>query len=159
MLYYQLTLLSQKEEFNKTEKAVSMGEKIDLAKQTLSSFPFELTIDQKNALSTIRKALNSEKPMNILLQGDVGSGKTIVAIVSMMMAAESGFQTLLMAPTEILAKQHYQTLQKLLPESLKTELLVGGIGDKDKKEIIGRIKSGMTDIIVGIHALFQSKVE
>src|SRR5690606_5825294 len=106
MLFYQLTILSQQDEFVKTETANPMGKSLKLAKHTLASFPFELTEDQKNALNIIWKKLNSTTPMNILLQGDVGSGKTIVAIVSMMMAVESGHQTLLMAPTEILAKQH-----------------------------------------------------
>ncbi|MER3329708.1 MAG: ATP-dependent DNA helicase RecG, partial [Candidatus Kapaibacterium sp.] len=159
MLFYQLTILSQQDKYVKTEKAAPMGKSLKLAKETLASFPFELTEDQKNALNIIWKKLNSSKPMNVLLQGDVGSGKTIVAIVSMMMAVESGHQTLLMAPTEILAKQHYKTLQTLLPESIRTELLVGGLTAKDKKETLGKIESGLTDIIIGTHALFQDKVE
>lgn len=158
MLFYQLTILSQQDKFIQTENASPMGKKLTLAKQTLASFPFELTEDQKKALNIIWKNLNSTKPMNVLLQGDVGSGKTIVAIVSMMMAVESGHQTLLMAPTEILAKQHYKTLQSLLPESIRTELLVGGLSAADKKETLGKIKSGLTDIIIGTHALFQDKV-
>jgi ATP-dependent DNA helicase RecG len=159
MLFYQLTILSQQNKYVKTEKAVPMGKSLKLAKDTLKSFPFELTIDQKNALNLIWKKLNSTTPMNVLLQGDVGSGKTIVAIVSMMMAVESGHQTLLMAPTEILAKQHYQTLQSILPDSIRTELLVGGLSAKDKKETLGKIESGLTNIIIGTHALFQDKVE
>ncbi|MCB0702778.1 MAG: ATP-dependent DNA helicase RecG [Candidatus Kapaibacterium sp.] len=159
MLFYQLAILSQQDKFVKSEKAIAMGKSITLAKATLKSFPFELTNDQKNALNLIWKKLNSTIPMNVLLQGDVGSGKTIVAIVSMMMAVESGHQTLLMAPTEILAKQHYKTLQSLLPDSISTELLVGGLSAKDKKEILGKIESGLTNIIIGTHALFQDKVE
>lgn len=158
MLFYQLTILSRQDKFVKTEKSTPMGKSLKLAKQTLASFPFELTDDQKNALNIIWKKLNSTTPMNILLQGDVGSGKTIVAIVSMMMAVESGHQTLLMAPTEILAKQHYKTLQSILPESIRTELLVGGLSASDKKETLGKIESGLTNIIIGTHALFQDKV-
>ncbi|TNE34687.1 ATP-dependent DNA helicase RecG, partial [bacterium] len=159
MLFYQLVVLSQKNKFISNELALPMGQQIELAKKVIKSFPFELTDDQKNAVKIIRNNLKSEKPMNLLLQGDVGSGKTIVAIITMMMAVDSGCQTLLMAPTEILAKQHYKTLQELLPNNIRTELLVGGLSASEKKETLGKIKTGLTDIIIGTHALFQDKVE
>jgi ATP-dependent DNA helicase RecG len=159
MLFYQLVLLGQRYKFIKSEKAIPLGGKITLAKEVLNSFPFQLTNDQKEAVKIIRDKLNSEIPMNVLLQGDVGAGKTIIAVVTMAMAVDSYCQTLLMAPTEILAKQHYKTLQQLLPSSISTELLVGGMSKAEKNEILGRIKSGLTNIIIGTHALFQEKVE
>lgn len=159
ILFYQLVILSEMNKFIITEKANPIGFNISLAKKVIKKFPFELTDDQKNAVNIIRKKLQSETPMNVLLQGDVGSGKTIVAIITMMMAVESGCQTLLMAPTEILAKQHYKTLQDLFTGHIRTELLVGGLSASEKKETLGKIKSGLTDIIIGTHALFQDKVE
>lgn len=159
MLFYQLVILGQKSKYIQSEKAIPIGKDSSLAKEILKSFPFELTVDQKNAVNLIKEKLNSEIPMNVLLQGDVGSGKTIVAIVTMALAVASDCQTLIMVPTEILAKQHYKTLQELLPSSVSTELLVGGIPKGEKNEILGRIKSGLTNIIIGTHALFQEKVE
>jgi len=158
MLFYQLSILSQVRDFVETEKAIPLGQKLSKAKELLGSFPFELTEDQRNALNTIWSRLKSDIPMNVLLQGDVGSGKTIVAFVSMMMAVDSGCQTLIMAPTEILAKQHYKSLQKILPDGVTTELLVGGMKKKEKSEALAKIAAGLTNIIIGTHAVFQDKV-
>ena len=94
-----------------------------------------------------------------LLQGDVGSGKTIVAFYSILTAIEAGFQTALMAPTEILAKQHFQTLQPLAKATnIKIDILTGKMGSKERNQIISNTKSGSTQLLIGTHALFQDDV-
>ena len=123
------------------------------------SLPFKLTNDQKNVLEEIRLDLNSKKRMNRLLQGDVGSGKTIVSIIAMYLNNISGYQSALMVPTEILANQHFNNIKKLLGDRLKIELLTGSTSKKDKIRIYDELKNGDINIIVGTHALIQDDVE
>lgn len=120
--------------------------------------PFKLTNDQKNVLEEIRLDLNSEKRMNRLLQGDVGSGKTIVSIIAMYLNSKQGFQSALMVPTEILAVQHYNTIKKLLGDKVKIELLTGSTSKKDKIRIYEELENGEIEIIIGTHALIQEDV-
>lgn len=123
-----------------------------------SRLHFTLTNDQKKAIREIVDDLNSSKRMNRLLQGDVGCGKTIVAIIAMYLNKLSGYQSALMAPTEILATQHYQNIKDLLGDSVHVELLVGSLSKKEKTRIYQGLQDGSIDIIVGTHALIQSDV-
>ena len=121
--------------------------------------PFELTGAQKRVLKEIRADVGSGRQMNRLLQGDVGSGKTLVALMAMLMAVDNGYQACMMAPTEILATQHYETLSSLLrPIGVRTELLTGSIRKKQREEIHEGLVSGDVKILVGTHALLEDTV-
>ncbi len=125
----------------------------------ISSLPYQLTSDQKIVLDEIIEDLKSCRRMNRLLQGDVGSGKTIVAILSMYVNYLSGYQGALMAPTEILAKQHYNTITSLLKETnVVVRLLTGSIKKVDKEKIYKELEDGSCDIVIGTHALIQESV-
>ena len=126
----------------------------------IKGLPFELTSDQNNALKEVIDDMNSSKQMNRLLQGDVGSGKTIVAILAMYYNSLCGYQSALMAPTEILATQHYNNIKELLKDTgVRVELLTGSVNKKEKKLIYDDLKNGNVDIIIGTHALIQDEVE
>ena len=121
--------------------------------------PFELTGAQKRVIKEIRKDMGTGKQMNRLLQGDVGSGKTIVALLCMLIACDNGFQACLMAPTEILAKQHYQNISKLLNDlPVTVALLTGSTKAAERKPILKDLAEGKLFIIVGTHALLEDKV-
>jgi ATP-dependent DNA helicase RecG len=123
-------------------------------------FPFKLTHSQEKAIRDIHDDMCSERPMNRLLQGDVGSGKTVVAIYALLAAIANGFQTALMAPTEILAEQHHRTLKGFLADAkVRVLLLTGGSKAKLRKENIERIRQGEVDLVVGTHALIERDVE
>ena len=122
--------------------------------------PFELTGAQTRALREIMDDLTAPRRMNRLLQGDVGSGKTVVALFAMLLAAENGMQSALMAPTEILAEQHARTLQKLVGDlPVKVVLLTGSLGAKARREALAAAASGEATIVVGTHALIQEGVQ
>ena len=126
----------------------------------IKTLPFELTNDQKKALDEIISDLSSNTRMNRLLQGDVGSGKTIVAILAMYYNYLCGYQSALMAPTEILAVQHYNNIKELFKDTpVVVELLTGSITKKDKMPIYEDLKNGKINIIIGTHALIQEEVE
>ena len=121
--------------------------------------PFDLTGAQKRVIREIREDMRSGRQMNRLLQGDVGSGKTLVALMSMLLALDNGCQACLMAPTEILATQHYHTFLSLLDGlGIQTELLIGSVRAAEKKKIKQRIASGETHLVIGTHALIESDV-
>jgi ATP-dependent DNA helicase RecG len=121
--------------------------------------PFELTGTQKRALSDIKQDVQSGTQMNRLLQGDVGSGKTVVAIGAILMALDNGCQSAFMAPTEILAEQHYRTLQKFLqPLDVNVRLLVGNQKKKLRTDILTALEGGQCDVVVGTHAIIQENV-
>ena len=127
-----------------------------------AKLPFELTGAQKRALSEIGKDLASSHPMNRLLQGDVGSGKTIVALLTLLVAVESGLQGALMAPTEILAEQHHRNIRQLLEQAgvdCTTVLLKGSLRAAPRRDALQAIKSGEARLVVGTHALFEPGVE
>ena len=133
-------------------------------REKLNSFikkiPFQLTNDQKEAVEDIIKDLESKNRMNRLLQGDVGSGKTIVSFIAMVANYLSGYQSALMAPTEILAVQHFNNLKEFLKDSnINVELLTGSATKKDKLRIYEDLKNGDIDIVIGTHALIQEEVE
>jgi len=122
--------------------------------------PFALTKGQKTALSDVRTDLKSGLQMNRLIQGDVGAGKTVVAIGAMLMAADNGMQAALMAPTEILAEQHYQTINTYLqPLRVNFRLLTGGQSTSLRRDVLSDIAGGTCHIAVGTHAIFQEKVQ
>lgn len=124
-----------------------------------NNLPFDLTGAQKRVLKEIRKDVASEVHMNRLLQGDVGSGKTIVALLSMLLAIDNGFQATLMAPTEILATQHYKAIVDLLNGiDVKVELLTGSTKVKKRREIHQQLEDGSLHILIGTHALLEDKV-
>ena len=128
-------------------------------KHFVAKLPFELTPAQKRALWDILQDFERESPMNRLLQGDVGSGKTVVAGAASFQASLAGFQTAFMAPTEILAAQHAETLTKLLaPHGLTIALLTGSVKGKARTELLAHVADGSVDVVVGTHALFQSAV-
>ena len=126
----------------------------------IKKLPYKLTNDQLNAINEIIEDLKSPNRMNRLLQGDVGSGKTIVSFIGMLANHYSGYQSALMAPTEILATQHYNNLKKFLEGTdIKVELLTGSTTKKDKQQIYKGLKEGTISMIVGTHALIQEEVE
>jgi ATP-dependent DNA helicase RecG len=139
-----------------SEKGISFAMTGKITSKLIENLPFRLTSAQQKVISEIEKDMEAPKPMNRLVQGDVGSGKTVVALIAMMGAVESGYQSALMAPTEILAEQHYLNIRSMAESlGLKICLLTGGKKDGD----YGSIASGEADIIVGTHALIQEGVE
>lgn len=121
--------------------------------------PFELTGAQKRVLKEIRADVKQGIQMNRLVQGDVGSGKTVVALMSMLMTLDNGYQSCMMAPTEILATQHYETIRNLLKEMpVRVHLLMGSTPTREKKKIYQALEMGEVDILIGTHALIESKV-
>ncbi len=122
--------------------------------------PFELTNAQKRVLKEIRVDTGRGKQMNRLLQGDVGSGKTIVALLNMLLAADNGFQAVLMAPTEILARQHYQGIKELLePLPVEVAILTGTTKGKERRALLGQLAAGTIHILVGTHAVIEDPVQ
>ncbi len=139
----------------KTKKIFNSKKQIEI----ISKLDFILTNDQKKTLNEINKDLCSDKKMFRLLQGDVGSGKTIVSLISSFNTINSGFQVAVMAPTEILARQHFLLAKKIFPKEIYIELLSGKSTYKDKKNISEKLRNKKIDIIFGTHALFQKKIE
>ena len=129
-------------------------------KDIISSLPFKLTKAQSRALNEIIEDMKSPKVMNRLVQGDVGSGKTVVALLALANCVLNGYQGALMAPTEILAEQHYISLTETLKEfGMNVELLVGSLTKKQKEKVLERVKNKEIDILIGTHALIEDKVE
>ncbi len=155
------TFLVNSEIRKKIKKIKKTKKKFDTKKQNeiLNRLDFALTNDQKKTLNEINKDLCSDKKMFRLLQGDVGSGKTIVSLLSAYNTINSDFQVAVMAPTEILARQHFFLAKKIFPRNIKIELLSGKSAYKDKKNILDKLIKNEINIIFGTHALFQNKVE
>ncbi|WP_426669274.1 ATP-dependent DNA helicase RecG [Mucilaginibacter sp. McL0603] len=125
-----------------------------------NKLPFELTNSQKKVLKEIRQDTQRGVQMNRLLQGDVGSGKTVVALMSMLIAIDNGFQTCIMAPTEILANQHYQTIKSLVGDGfIEVALLTGSTKKKDRNVLHEKLENGQLKILIGTHALIEDKVQ
>ncbi len=134
----------------------------DQVKTFLNRLPYKLTQAQMRTWSEILTDLSGGLIMNRLIQGDVGSGKTIVAFLALLTAAYNGFQAALMAPTEVLARQHYESLSQMLSKQgmeIRTVLITGSMNAKEKREAYEKIRSHQTDLIIGTHALIQEKVE
>jgi len=129
-----------------------------LCRNFIKSLPFALTEGQKNAIEEIIADMSAPFPMNRLLQGDVGSGKTVVALATAMLPVSADRQTAFMAPTEILAKQHFETIKKLLPSGIKSVLLTGSSSNIERNEILSGLADGSIKLITGTHALIQSDI-
>jgi len=155
----QMKFLLRKRKNNKKLTIQKSIKKNFLLKDFLNKVPFQLTKSQEKVLDEIKSDLSGLTPMSRLLQGDVGSGKTIIAIASLLIELEKDQQGALMVPTEVLASQHYKNLiQFLNPLLVSVELLTGNTPQKKRKEILTNLKNGMVDILVGTHALFEDKV-
>lgn len=160
-IFYFECLVAQNK-FHRDSTVVNSPFKIktSLVKDFLSTLNFELTKSQLNVLHEIRLDLESSKPMNRLLQGDVGSGKTIVALISMLIAIDNNSQSAFLVPTEILADQHYKTFSKMLSRfNIKIDLLISSVKKTKKDNIIKSIKNGETNIVIGTHAIIEDKIE
>jgi ATP-dependent DNA helicase RecG len=159
-----LTVLRERMRLVK-EKAINIPISLKVIKKFIKSLPFKLTEAQKRSSWQILKDLEKDHPMNRLLEGDVGSGKTVVAVMAALNVCQAGFQVVFMAPTEILARQHFQEISKLLKSfNLKIGLLTGKENRLNKRKIsrkslLKKIKEGEIDISIGTHALIQDKVK
>lgn len=157
LLILQLGLLRLK---GRNRKLTALKIIHDYSDELITRLPFELTNAQKSAVNEAVVDMTKDKPMNRLLQGDVGSGKTAVAAVLMFNAARNGFQSALMAPTEVLASQHYHSISKLLNQSgIKVMLLTGSTPTAERRTVLSQLKDGEISIIIGTHALIQETVE
>ena len=155
LFFFEMVLALRKRGTRVQEHGVFIEPRSKKARELLDKLPYELTNAQKRVLNEIATDFRSGNPMNRLLQGDVGSGKTIVSVFAMLMAIESGYQTLIMVPTEILAEQHFRSISALL-EGMDVRIvqLVGGQKKKVRSSVQDEITSGKAQIIVGTHALF-----
>ena len=159
LFFMELMLGFRRKRYRTDAAGISFDKVGDKVKQLVSWLPFELTNAQKRVMHEIRADMKSPKPMNRLLQGDVGSGKTIVALLSMLIAVENGYQSAIMAPTEILAEQHFLIIYKMLEDiDVHATLLLGAQAKKVRKERLVAISSGEAKIAVGTHALIQEGV-
>lgn len=157
--YFEIIVALKKTYLKEIKKTPSLKIKSDLIKKFLTLLPFELTKAQLATLHDIRKELESEKPLMRLIQGDVGSGKTVVALISMLIAVDNNYQAILMAPTEILAQQHYKTITKLLEGlNINIHLITGGSLTKQKRKTIEKIATETPSIIIGTHALIEANI-
>lgn len=155
----QVGLVMRKRRLERQARGVSHQTEGELIERFLQSLPFELTADQKKVISEIKADLSRPHPMNRLLQGEVGSGKTVVALASLVMATQDSYQGAIMAPTEVLAEQHYRRVKELLGDlKLRVAILTGGGTGEKKKKLLEEIRQGEIDIVVGTHALIQKEV-
>ena len=155
----QLALLALKNKTYNEEIGIEFDKNVHIS-DVIMKFPFNLTNAQRRVLEEIEKDMESRKPMNRLLQGDVGSGKTAVAMCAAYKAVKSGYQVAVMAPTAILATQHLENFKGMLDDlDIKSELLISGISKKKKEELLERLKNGEIDILIGTHALIEENVE
>ena len=159
LFYLQLSLLKQKYIRSREDKGIHMPKVGDAFNLCYNSLPFPLTGAQKRVITEIRNDMKSGRQMNRLLQGDVGSGKTMVAVLTALLAIGNGYQACIMAPTEVLAQQHYKNIQKFLaPTSVKSALLTGSSKTAERREIHAGLSDGSIGIIVGTHALIEDNV-
>ena len=159
LFYLQLSLLKQKYIRSREDKGIHMPKVGDAFNLCYNSLPFPLTGAQKRVITEIRNDMKSGRQMNRLLQGDVGSGKTMVAVLTALLAIGNGYQACIMAPTEVLAQQHYKNIQKFLaPTGVKSALLTGSSKTAERREIHAGLSDGSIGIIVGTHALIEDNV-
>ena len=158
LLSTQLALLQLKNSNLKDHKGISFSKDAHMS-DVINSLPFNLTKAQLRVLEEIDKNMEQDKSMNRLLQGDVGSGKTVVAMISAYKAVKSGYQVAVLAPTAILATQHLENFQKILKKfDIRCELLISGITKKKKTEILEKLQNGEIDILIGTHAMLEENV-
>lgn len=155
IFYFQLSMKKLKRNNDDAIRFEIRDETFDF----INSLSFKLTNSQNKVLEDIFNDMSSDRQMNRLIQGDVGCGKTIVSFIAMFNVVKNGFQSVLMAPTEILARQHFENAIELFEKhNIKVELLVGSLKESEKKTIREKIENGQVDIIIGTHAVFQEKV-
>ena len=160
LFYVQLNILR----YSKDRQRKYRGLRFERVGEIFNTFysqnlPFELTGAQKRVIKEIRKDMGSGRQMNRLLQGDVGSGKTLVALMSMLIALDNGYQACMMAPTEILAAQHYETIRKFLfGMDVRVELLMGSVKGKKREKILRDLLTGDVQILIGTHAVLEDTV-
>jgi ATP-dependent DNA helicase RecG len=158
--FFQLMLARARARLKERTKGISFSIRSKLARQLVDGLSFKLTAAQKRVINEITSDMQSEKPLHRLLQGDVGSGKTVVALIAILIAVENGYQAAFMAPTEILAEQHFRTLASFLTGiEVNVRLLVGKQKSRLRKDILDDISRGSAQIVVGTHALFEESVE
>ena len=159
LFYLQLSLLKQKYIRSREDNGIVMPRVGEAFNKCYDSLPFPLTGAQKRVITEIRNDLKSGHQMNRLLQGDVGSGKTMVALLSALIAIGNGYQACIMAPTEVLAQQHFKNIQKLLtPTGVRAALLTGSSKTAERREVHQGIEDGSIGILVGTHALLEDNV-
>jgi len=166
ILYLEILIALKKYQYKNKLTGIKMNINTTLVKDIISFLPFKLTDDQQKTLKDIFIDMKQDQPMNRLIQGDVGSGKTIVALIAMIIAADNGFQSVMMAPTEILADQHFINISRLLNDfssknkniHINTTLLLGGQTKREREIVLNEIKTGKSKIIIGTHALLEEKV-
>lgn len=159
LFFLQLSLLRQKYVRSRNEKGIPMPNVGEAFNKCYASLPYSLTGAQKRVIREIREDMRSGRQMNRLLQGDVGSGKTMVAVLSALIAYGNGYQSCIMAPTEVLARQHYTNIIKYLRGTgVEVAVLTGTTKARERKEILERLASGQAGIIVGTHALIEDNV-
>ena len=158
LLSTQLALLSIKNMNTMDNTGINFSKEVHMS-DVINELPFKLTKAQLRVLEEIDNDMESSKPMNRLLQGDVGSGKTVVAIIAAYKAVKSGYQMTIMAPTAILASQHMEEFSKILDKfGIRCELLISGITKKKKDDILNRLKEGEIDVLIGTHAILEENV-
>ena len=158
LLSVQLALLELKNSYNNDIKGIAFSKDAKMS-DVINSLPFKLTKAQLRVLEEIDSDMESNKNMNRLLQGDVGSGKTVVAMCAAYKAVKSGYQAAIMAPTAILATQHLENFKGMLENlGIRCELLISGITKKKKENILERLKNGEIDILIGTHAIIEDNV-
>ena len=158
LLSVQLALLQIKNNYINEERGIEFKKEVKMS-DVINTLPFKLTKAQLRVLEEIDNNMESNKTMNRLLQGDVGSGKTVVAMCAAYKAVKSGYQVAIMAPTAILATQHLENFKKILNDlNIKCELLISGIAKKKRDEILEKLKNGDIDILIGTHAIIEENV-
>ncbi|MGN1297455.1 MAG: ATP-dependent DNA helicase RecG [Clostridia bacterium] len=158
LLSVQLALLELKNSYMNEEQGIKFSKEVKMS-EVIHTLPFKLTKAQLRVLEEIDNNMESEKSMNRLLQGDVGSGKTVVAMCAAYKAVKSGYQAAIMAPTAILATQHLENFKGILEKlDIKCELLISGITKKRKEDILERLRNGDIDILIGTHAIIEENV-
>ena len=158
LLTMQLALLKLRNNYERGTNGIRFSKEVQMS-DVINKLPFHLTKAQLRVLEEIDRDMESAKSMNRLLQGDVGSGKTVVAMISAYKAVKSGYQVAIMAPTAILASQHYEGFKEILDElGVESELLISSITKKKKEEILNRLQEGEIDILIGTHAILEENV-
>jgi ATP-dependent DNA helicase RecG len=159
LFYAQLLFALRRSKIRRNRAAVKFTHSGEVTQKLYASLPYELTDDQKNAIREFYRDLRSGSPMNRLLQGDVGSGKTIVAMFAMALAVDNGLQAAFMAPTEILAVQHYLVMKRFFnPLGVQVGMLTGKQGKKERQAVLAALGSGELHIVVGTHAMIEPGV-
>jgi len=160
LFYFEMLVALKKHKIRNLRNGIVLKATGSLVKKFIENLPFKLTDAQLKVLAEIRADMELPKPMNRLIQGDVGSGKTIVALIAMLIAAENGYQSAIMVPTEILATQHHHKISEMVKDlGLKVSILLGGQNKSTREHNLEEIKSNEADIVIGTHALIEEKVE